>query len=85
MNRVPLGLGYWGTVFDNIREVATHGTSGEIALIYTLLKSGCEELAKVINNEDIENQANPHVDIRQNNFGRDATVNLGATMASLNA
>ena len=85
VNRVPLGLGYWGTVFDNIREVATHGTSGEIALIYTLLKSGCEELAKVINNEDIENQANPHVDIRQNNFGRDATVNLGATMASLNA
>ena len=83
ISKAPLGLGYWGSVFDNIREVAIHGTPSEITLIYTLLKSGCEELAKVITKNSNNDPINSHVDIHQNNFGRDATVNFGSTVATV--
>ena len=74
-----LGLGYWGTVVDNIHILAESGNFREISLAYTLLKSGCEELEKVIAPEDSNNTGSSHVDIRQNNYGRDATVNVGTT------
>ena len=74
---VSLGLGYWGTVLDNIHRLAESGNAREISLVHTLLKSGCEDLAKVITPEDSNLSEKSHVDIRQNNYGRDATVNVG--------
>ena len=71
-------MSYWGGVIDNIRKVIMRGDLNEIALIYPLLKSGCEMLAEIRNAAmNDENSNFHHVDIRQNNFGRDATVNLG--------
>ena len=42
---IPLGLGYWGSVVDNAREIARNGNINDISLIETLLKSACEILA----------------------------------------
>ena len=75
-------MSYWGGIIDNIRKVIIHGDIHEISLIYTLIKSGCDMLAQV--KDSAKNDINvPHVDIRQNNFGRDATVNFGATSTGI--
>ena len=42
-----LGLGYWGNVADNAREVAFRGDAEEIELIAPLLKKAYEMLAGV--------------------------------------
>ena len=82
---VSLGLGYWGTVLDNMHKLAESGNTREISLVYTLLKAGCEDLAKVITPKDSDVSEKPHLDIRQNNYGRDATVNVGTTPAQTSA
>lgn len=78
-------LSYWGEVADNIRKLALSKNINEISLIYPLLKSGCDMLAQVKDSVRINDINSPHVDIRQNNFGRDATVNFGTTSAGANA
>lgn len=75
-------MSYWGGVIDNIRKVIMRGDINEISLIYPLLKSGCDMLAEIRNAAMNEENSNlRHVDIRQNNFGRDATVNLGTVQS----
>ena len=69
---------YWGEVVDNICELAQSGNAQETSLIYMLLKSGFEKLEKARINRSNDNHNNPHVDIQQNNFGRDATVNVNS-------
>lgn len=77
-------MSYWGGIIDNIRKVIIHGDIHEISLIYPLIKSGCDMLAQV--KDSAKDDLNiPHVDIQQNNFGRDATVNFGTTSAGANA
>ena len=44
-NSSPIGLGYWGSVVDNAREVAQNGNVYDISLVETLLKSACDALA----------------------------------------
>ena len=74
---IQLGLGYWGSVVDNIREVATYGDSSEILLIYTLLKSGCDELAKAINAEKETDNFGQHFDIHGNTMKAN-NINVGS-------
>ena len=78
-------MSYWGGIIDNIRKVIMHGDFNEISLIYPLLKSGCDMLAQVKDATRINDINSPHVDIQQNNFGRDATVNFGTTSKGTNA
>ncbi|MBR1438258.1 MAG: helix-turn-helix transcriptional regulator [Synergistaceae bacterium] len=76
-------LSYWGKVVDNMRKLAKSSDRDEISLIYTLLKSGFEKLEQAKNLHEFNDETNfPNVNIRQNNFGRDATVNLGAIQAT---
>lgn len=73
-------MSYWGDVLDNIRNLAHSKNLCEISLIYTLLKSGLDVLEQV-KNSPISNNNNSNyqpINIRQDNVGRDATVNLGA-------
>ena len=81
----PCNLSYWGEVADNIRKLAQSKNINEISLIYPLLKSGCDMLAQIKNSTRNNDTNTSHVDIRQNNFGRDATVNFGATSTGINA
>ena len=74
-NNIP-SMSYWGGVLDNIRQIAKRKDMEEIELIYPLLKSGYEILTNV-KNTVIDNLTEQHVDIQQNNIGRDATVNFG--------
>ena len=76
-------MSYWGGIIDNIRKVIMRGDINEISLIYPLLKSGCDMLAQVQDATRISDINSPHVDIQQNNFGRDATVNFGATSTGI--
>ena len=78
-------ISYWGEVLDNMRKLAQSKNINEISLIYPLVKSGCEMLAQVKNSTISDDINISHVDIRQNNFGRDATVNFGTTSASYNS
>ena len=42
-----LSMSYWGEVVDNIRNLANSGDSNQISLVYSLLKSGLNELIPV--------------------------------------
>ena len=76
-------MSYWGGVLDNIKKVIMRGDISEISLICPLLKSGYEMLEKTKNlSLDNDDASFNNVNIRQNNFGRDATVNLGAIQAT---
>ena len=61
-----------------------NGDIEEISLIETLMKSAYELIynAKnsISNNNDNNNRQNRYFDIHQNNYGRDATVNLGTIL-----
>lgn len=78
-----LGLGYWGSVVDNIREVVACGDSSEISLIYTLLKSGCDELAKAINSKKGMDNFDQHFDIHGNTMKAN-NINVGSTATEAN-
>lgn len=80
---IPLGLGYWGSVVDNMREVAARGDLSEISLIYMLLKSGCDELAKAINAEKKYDNFSQHFDIHGNNMKAN-NINVGASKIETN-
>lgn len=80
---MPLGLGYWGSVVDNAREVAARGNSSEISLIYTLLKSGCDELAKVISDEKKADSFSQHFNIHDNTMKAN-NINVGSTTTETN-
>ena len=71
-NNHSFSMAYWGGIVDNTRRVISRGDMGEIAMIYPLLKSCYEMISMVCNG------SKPSLlDIRQNNVGRDATVNFG--------
>lgn len=80
---MQLGLGYWGSVVDNIREIANCGDSSEIWLIYTLLKSGCDELAKAINTEKGTDNFSQHFDIHGNTMKAN-NINVGSSTTETN-
>ena len=42
-----LGLSYWGEVVDNMRALASSGNENQISLVYSLLKSGLDELSPI--------------------------------------
>ncbi len=66
-------MAYWGEIVDNTRQLIKRGDMNEIAMIYPLLKS-CYEMVSVFS----DNSNIAPLNIRQNNVGRDATVNFGA-------
>ncbi len=79
-----ISMSYWGEVLDNMRKLAQSKNINEISLIYPLVKSGCEMLAQVKDSARNNDTIAPHVDILQNNYGRDATVNFGTNSAGIN-
>ncbi len=74
----PLGLGYWGSVVDNVREVIACGDQFEISLIYTLLKSGCDELAKAMNITKDTDSFTQRFDIHGNTMKAN-NINVGSS------
>lgn len=84
---IPLGLGYWGSVVDNAREIARNGSINDISLIETLLRSACEILADSKKKshaqtpKDDTDGVGQHFDIH-NNTMKAKNINVGTSPAT---
>jgi len=65
-----INIGYWGTVFDNAKKVVRIANPQELSLIFPLIKSAYEVIAKT----QIKNCS--EIKIEQTNLGHDATINF---------
>ena len=69
-------MSYWGEVIDNIHKVLEYGNAHEIAMIESLLKSGCELFSQK-NARDMQTRSvGQHIDVRNNNMEAD-NINIG--------
>ena len=81
------GISFWGEVLDAADFTAEKADERELARIEPLLRDAYETILNALKKkkkkkiDDSVGSPVKHVDIHQNNIGRDATVNVGTTIA----